>query len=272
MADEQIVLGREAMTQVFRQLNQRPIAYYGVYADLMGSVPGGVYLSQVMYWWGISGDAFYKTDSELMKETRLSAREIRSAKYALKKLECITVKAKGSPPVTHYAVDSEKLFHKLASLGNLVKTTKLENDVVAQFGQNDKIDLVKMTKSIWSKRQNSIDECAREDLKTEITTETLARARVTTDYSAAFNAFYQLYPNKTAKAQAWKSWKTHQLATQADRIMADVTVRLSQDERWQRGIIPNPSTYLNQQRWNDEWQPVAASSSQQPSEKRKLVQ
>lgn len=142
MADEPSGLGREAMTNVLRHLNQRPIAYYPAYADLMGSVPGGVYLSQIMYWWSVAGDDFYKTDAELMRETRLSAYEIRSSKYQLKKLECVFIKAKGNPPVTHYAVNIEKIIETIASLPNLVETTKsILRPSTIQFGGNHKIHI-----------------------------------------------------------------------------------------------------------------------------------
>lgn len=139
---------REQMTQALRLLHQRPIAYYPAYAQLLGSVTSGVYLSQVMYWWAAAGDDFYKTDAEMIQETYLSAGEIRTAKKQIKAMGCVAIKAKGVPPVTHYTVNIEQLFEKLASLPNFVKSTKLI--LSNQQNQNceiNKIDLVNLTKS-----------------------------------------------------------------------------------------------------------------------------
>ena len=38
----------------------------------------------------------------------------------------------------------------------------------------------------------------------------------------------------------------------ADALIADVAARKARDERWTRGYPPDPLTYLNQERWNDE--------------------
>jgi len=38
------------MKEVLRTLNQRPVAYYPINAKLMGSVTGGIALSQILYW------------------------------------------------------------------------------------------------------------------------------------------------------------------------------------------------------------------------------
>lgn len=71
--------------------------------------------------------------------------------------------------------------------------------------------------------------------------------------SIPFDSFWEIYPVKKGKKTAEAKWKrlandTHLL------ILADVPNR-KKDDGWQRGYIPHPTTYLNQERWNDEITP-----------------
>lgn len=68
-----------------------------------------------------------------------------------------------------------------------------------------------------------------------------------------FNLFWEAYPKKTGKKAALKSWKRNKLDEKAEIIIADVNQRKSQN--WQgkeKQYIPDPSTYLNGERWADE--------------------
>lgn len=74
-----------------------------------------------------------------------------------------------------------------------------------------------------------------------------------------FNAFWSAYPKKVGKAAAVKAWvKVKPTAELFEKIMATVAA-YKQSEQWQRDngkYIPNPTTWLNQGRWDDEL-PVA---------------
>ena len=90
-----------------RLLNQKPIAFYPIYTKLTGSITAGLLLSQLMYWFS-KKDKFYKTDKEIMKETMLSERELKTAKSKIKQLPFITVTREGVPAKTYYSIDWEK--------------------------------------------------------------------------------------------------------------------------------------------------------------------
>lgn len=70
-----------------------------------------------------------------------------------------------------------------------------------------------------------------------------------------FEEFWQAYPKKVGKDAAAKSWlKTK---AQIDDVLPALTWQKESDQ-WRRNdgqFIPNPATYLNQGRWQDE-QPV----------------
>lgn len=80
------------------------------------------------------------------------------------------------------------------------------------------------------------------------------RAR-TANAGVRFPEFWAAYPNKTARPQCLAKWKAKHLDAIADRILADVARKAAQDRRWLEGYVPNPATYLNQERWNDPVQP-----------------
>jgi hypothetical protein len=67
-----------------------------------------------------------------------------------------------------------------------------------------------------------------------------------------FEEFFSAYPKRVKKKPAGEIWKRKNLNPLADQIIQDVAMRLSSDRRWRDGFIPDPTTYLNQERWNDE--------------------
>lgn len=71
------------------------------------------------------------------------------------------------------------------------------------------------------------------------------------DSESMFNIFYESHPKKKARKVALKSWLKIDPALY-QTIIEDVKNRTINDDDWVRGYAPHPSTYLNQERWNDE--------------------
>lgn len=67
-----------------------------------------------------------------------------------------------------------------------------------------------------------------------------------------FDDWWDAYPNKVKKKPCREIWKRRKLNTRADELIADVERRKAEDGRWLEGFIPDPTTYLNQDRWDDE--------------------
>lgn len=68
-----------------------------------------------------------------------------------------------------------------------------------------------------------------------------------------FDEFWQLYPSRRGKKRAREIWQSKNLDARADEILHDVRERQRRDQRWLDGYVPNPTTYLNQERWEDEF-------------------
>ena len=67
-----------------------------------------------------------------------------------------------------------------------------------------------------------------------------------------FDKFWELYPSKQGKGDARKAWaKIKPDEALFVAIMTSVKENKELNERWARGFIPNPSTWLNQTRWED---------------------
>lgn len=72
-------------------------------------------------------------------------------------------------------------------------------------------------------------------------------------YSKEFLEFWNVYPSKVGKGGAYQAWKKAKLPSLAE-ILKAVESQSSQ-EKWKKDngrFIPNPATWLNQCRWEDE--------------------
>ena len=107
-----------------------------------------------------------------------------------------------------------------------------------------------------SERTRSLPSEEEEEEETETKTESKSEAKSNpnTSRASAFDAFWKAYPKKTGKEAARKSFA---------RAKADIGTMLSalevqkQSEQWTKNngqFIPNPTTWLNQGRWEDEVQ------------------
>ena len=71
-----------------------------------------------------------------------------------------------------------------------------------------------------------------------------------------FDLFWNAYPNKTGKQDALKKWL--KIKPPLQKIISALTWQ-KESQQWQQGYIPNPATYLNQHRWEDEPKPDQVS-------------
>lgn len=71
-------------------------------------------------------------------------------------------------------------------------------------------------------------------------------------YTTDFTTFWEAYPKKTGKDDAWKSWQ--KACPSIDDVLKAIHWQ-KKSIQWQKEngqYIPNPSTYINQGRWKDE--------------------
>lgn len=81
------------------------------------------------------------------------------------------------------------------------------------------------------------------------------------EYSPEFEAFLAAYPKRVGKGAAWKAWQRLRPSKALQSRMIEAAKAQSTWPQWQREngkYIPNPATWINQARWDDE-PPQAAS-------------
>lgn len=76
----------------------------------------------------------------------------------------------------------------------------------------------------------------------------------TADQPDGFSEFYEKYPKKVGKPAAQKAFRAAKVNGHLPELLADIDSRLASGD-WQIDqpkYIPNPATYLNQRRWEDD--------------------
>lgn len=65
-----------------------------------------------------------------------------------------------------------------------------------------------------------------------------------------FEKFWLCYPSKVGRKACLAKWKSLGLNANLDHILAGLE-RWKASDRWKRGYVAEPLTFLNQERWKD---------------------
>jgi hypothetical protein len=77
---------------------------------------------------------------------------------------------------------------------------------------------------------------------------------------SSFDAFWSVYPRRVGKGAARKSFEKALKIASADEIMSGLRRQLPYYSTREHQFIPHPSTWLNQERWSDDPQPVRSNT------------
>ena len=138
--------------------------------------------------------------------------------------------------------------------GKTAKDRALGAKRAANYRSSDESNADSVTDTVTDAlpREEKRREEKNKDLKTK--TKTFADAR-------SFESFWKLYPKKAAKGDAEKAWKKIE-ADVVPMILEAVEANLTGFAWTNEGgrYIPNPATWLNGKRWNDEVRPALSQS------------
>jgi len=132
----------------------------------------------------------------------------------------------------------------------------------------------------WDKRQFKSDDCYRRVKryrnKNETFHETLPDTDTDTDtdtektyrefevnYSENFSEFWQAYPKKTGKGYAYQCWQKIKPSKSLTETILSSLESHKKSKQWLKNggeFIPNPSTWINQRRWEDDPEPKTKST------------
>lgn len=130
--------------------------------------------------------------------------------------------------------------------------------VITDWKKNNWLDSRRIKKTEYLKEKELITE---EDGKYVLLSECLASARLeeksieekSIEYIDvyAFEKFWKSYPKKTSRKLCESLWEKRNLDLLVDEIV-DFVERAKKTERWKKGFIKNPETFIRQESWKDD--------------------
>jgi hypothetical protein len=103
--------GENVNSLIIKGLCEKPIAFNPELARLAGSAIAGLFMSQLLYWWGKGHrkDCIYKTIDEYEKETTLTRSEQDRAIKKWERVGVLIVKREGIPQKRHFYLNVDKI-------------------------------------------------------------------------------------------------------------------------------------------------------------------
>jgi hypothetical protein len=169
-----------------------------------------------------------------------------------------TVKALVIPARPENVKDVEKAIDDLVEIGLLDRYTVNLNPFVhviqSEKHQTLRLDRAQWIYPAWPKGDGNQTATTRQPSAAEGKGRE-GKGKEDKSYTSAFETFWSLYPRKVAKVKAFQSWKhIKPNESLAKKIMTALEAHCASDS-WKKEdgrYIPHPTTWLNQERWDDE--------------------
>ncbi len=129
---------------------------------------------------------------------------------------------------------TQKLIQSVKKTPDNIERVSGQNPRMSVLIEKNRIDEIRLDKKIKPLRSNDLDD--------------------------GFEEFWQAYPKKVGKEAARKSWEKYKSNFSLTSVLLALQWQIESDQ-WRRNdgqFIPNPATYLNQGRWQDQ-QPVEST-------------
>lgn len=249
---------------MYHELLDRPIAYHRILARIAGSVSGGVFLSQALYWskrTTLPDSWFYKTAGEWFDETFLTRREQETVRKRLVALKILEERKNGVPAKLYFRVNLGELERHILRHSETSGDASGQEAVQSSFNKSAKLGSTNPPNLVQQKRQTN----------TETTSETTAETTKAISLDTAFEEFWAAYPSRAphsnpkhpAKFLYIKARKelsvSHETIVNAARIYAETMA--GKDSQ----LVAQAQTWLRQRRWEDDHQAPEGAAS--PSSK-----
>ena len=186
---------------------------------------------------------FYSTVDNIEENTTLSEYEQRKVMNKLKDMGIIEIKVKGLPAKRYIRIIEEQLLEILSinTLKNSVSSSLKTQELLPEKlkGNNNNIN-----KNKEIRINNNI-----------YMSEGVEKAEPVKDYEEKFNIFYKAYPKKVAKTKVLSWFKSNKPKDDLFELMMKKLEIFKKSYNWNKDngqYIPNPTTWLNQKRWEDE--------------------
>ena len=197
----------------------------------------------------VYGDEFFCDQETLMEETCLTEYRVRNAIKTLQEVGLLKVERKGMPAKNYYTLNEDVLIDML----DLHRTSCAKFDTTRDC-KFDTTDGEKEKRSKKEKDTYIYSNNIREEKKNKEKDE----------FEEMFDTFWKAYPYKSNKKGAKVSFKRIKNLKEEFPLIMQALERFKQSAKWtkQNGeFIPLPTTWINQERWNDKNEMEGANSS-----------
>lgn len=214
----------------------RPIAFHRPFVKLGIGITGALMLSQAIYWSRRTNASgyFYKTQAEWEDETGMTRRELDTARKKLRELSILEEKKQGVPC---------RIFYKIN-----------EPNLIAQLRHSSLAECAKQCST-------NVPTCAaqKRQTKTEITQrlpETTNNKDHVSVVESCFARLWAVFPTKKSKKNSLAKFKSSVTAQSeppevfTNMLCQDVENRVANRQFGFDKL--HLTTYLNQERWNDD--------------------
>lgn len=223
----------------------RPIAFHRPFVKLGIGITGALMLSQAIYWSRRTNASgyFYKTQAEWEEETGMTRRELDTARKKLRDLGILEEKKQGVPC---------RIFYKIN-----------EPNLIAQLRHSSLAECAKQCST-------NAPTCAAQKRQTK--TETTQRLPETTNnkdhvsvVESCFDRLWATYPTKKSKKNSLAKFKSIVTAQSeppevfTEMLCRDVETRVANRQFGFDRL--HLTTYLNQERWNDDHENTRTSQA-----------
>ncbi|CAK2375661.1 Replication protein [Vibrio crassostreae] len=223
----------------------RPIAFHRPFVKLGIGITGALMLSQAIYWSRRTNESgyFYKTQAEWEDETGMTRRELDTARKKLRELGILEEKKQGVPC---------RIFYKIN-----------EPNLIAQLRHSSLAECAKQCST-------NAPTCAAQKRQTK--TETTQRLPETTNnkdhvsvVESCFDRLWATYPTKKSKKNSLAKFKSIVTAQSeppevfTEMLCRDVETRVANRQFGFDRL--HLTTYLNQERWNDDHENTRTSQA-----------
>lgn len=123
--------------------------------------------------------------------------------------------------------------------------------------------------SVGKPTDNLSEDENEDENERESDSENYTRAQEKTSVERRFAEFWAAYPKKTGKGAAEKAWAKIKPTKELHAVIMAVLQIAVKCDQWKKEngrYIPNPSTWLNQKRWEDEYGAPAPSAIKSAAE------
>lgn len=183
---------------------------------------------------------FFQTFEQQEEETGLTITRLRTCKRKLIEQQILYVKMRGIPPKEWYFLDFSVL--KKILYPNEINTYTIPQDTLG-------IILRKPEELSYGNLRNNNNNLFNNNLKITNTCDFSKKITI-----SQFETFWKDYPKKTDKGKAQTAW--NKLCGKKDAPSLKTILKAIQEQkqtqRWKKGFIPMPTTWLNQSRWLDD--------------------